>query len=140
MAADLAQLYAIERRCFAKYHRWTRIELRNELQSGSVWIAEDDICIQGFLIGRCEANDALATVATVDVEPAYRGRGVGSRLLQCAHTAWKRKGIHRVEVQVHVDNPVQTLYFRLGYRVAGIAPDYYQDGAPAVLMTKRLLR
>jgi ribosomal protein S18 acetylase RimI-like enzyme len=83
------------------------------------------------------------------VDPQYRSRGIGSRVIVEAEMRAREHGCDVVELAVDDDNPrALDLYVRLGYAVIGPYPDEYQvpeaDGtstrvtSPAVLLRKDL--
>lgn len=103
-----------------------------------MWIAEESNRIVGFLIG--EVEDGRGHVATVDVDPKYRGKGIGATLMNAAEEEYKKRGLNEMRLEVHVDNPAQVLYFKLGYRVIGVRQHYYSNGSNAITMAKKMKR
>jgi ribosomal protein S18 acetylase RimI-like enzyme len=154
--ADLPALewngeYARFRRLFAEtYH--SSVKGRAVL-----WVA--DLPGQG-LIGqvfvqlnsaRLELADGKtrAYIYAFRVRQAYRGVGLGTRLLQTAETDLIRRGYHWVTLNVGRDNPnARRLYERNGYRVVASEPGiwhYYDEtgqrrevNEPAWRMEKKL--
>jgi ribosomal protein S18 acetylase RimI-like enzyme len=72
-----------------------------------------------------EATPELA----VAVEPALRGRGIGSRLMTELAQRARQAGFARLSLSVDTENPALQLYERLGYRE--VARD--DDGVRMVL-------
>ncbi|RMF50988.1 MAG: GNAT family N-acetyltransferase [Anaerolineae bacterium] len=67
-----------------------------------------------------------AYVYSFRVKPAYRNRGIGTRLMQTVETDLKKRGFTRVTLNVARDNPdARRLYERLGYRVVGSDPGHW---------------
>lgn len=71
------------------------------------------------------------------VEPAYRSRGIGSRLVTVAEALARAFGCRRLELRVERSNlRARALYERLGYAEAGAADDQVagsyvgEDGRP----------
>jgi len=60
--------------------------------------------------------DALHVVE-LHVAPAWRGRGVGGRLLAHAEALARERGVERLVLSTLVTNPARRLYARHGYRV-----------------------
>jgi ribosomal protein S18 acetylase RimI-like enzyme len=81
-------------------------------------------------------------VRELDVDPAYRNRGIGARLLEHAEADARAAGAARMSLCTGVSNPAQHLYQRAGLRVVETRrhKSYEQmTGNPGrVLMTKEL--
>jgi ribosomal protein S18 acetylase RimI-like enzyme len=83
------------------------------------------------------------------VKPAYRGRGLGTRLIQAAEAVLRGRGMDTASIGVEKNNPrARALYERRGYRVIADDPgcwSYIDDQGrtrevrePAWLMEKQL--
>jgi ribosomal-protein-alanine N-acetyltransferase len=116
--------------------RWTRNDFIDALATSDIWVAEIDDVIVGFIIGQVKKKSAY--IDTVDVDPEKRGLGIATQLMAKAECEWRAAGVETVELEVHIDNPAQTLYFKRGYRVTGLKHKYYPDGSTAISMAKSL--
>jgi [ribosomal protein S18]-alanine N-acetyltransferase len=76
-------------------------------------------------------------INTLAVHPAHRRRGVGEQLVSAALVRVRALGAHSATLEVRESNlGAQTLYRKLGFRIAGLRPRYYKDNhEDAVLMT-----
>jgi ribosomal-protein-alanine N-acetyltransferase len=100
-----------------------------------VGIVEDDII--AFLILRMDGA-FIGYIQTVAVVPEWRGRGVGSRLIEYAEERIFRE-TPNVFISASSFNPgAQRLYKRLGYEVVGELKDYVVPGHSEVLMRKTI--
>jgi len=82
--------------------------------------------------GRAELADGSkrAYIYGFRVQPAYRGFGLGTRLLQTAEADLARRGFHWVTLNVGRDNPdARRLYENSGYRVVAAEDGHwtYED-------------
>lgn len=95
-------------------------------------ILEKDLCqviaVQdGTVVGWCdilpthgEARAHVGTLGVAIVQP-FRGRGIGTRLIDAAISKAWEKGFSRIELTVRTDNTnAKALYERFGFIVEGI--------------------
>lgn len=91
----------------------------------------DVIELDGQPIGRLYHDWSGSEARLIDIAllPAYRGAGIGTRLMQAfvAHAAAKAM---RIVLYVEMDNAVQALYRRLGFEAAGENGVYLQMQRP----------
>ncbi len=71
-----------------------------------------------------EEQDGKAVVASVNVEFAYRRRGVASILMERFEEEARAAGLHTAEVGFVHHNPARKLYDRLGYRLVSLNGRY----------------
>ena len=94
---------------------------------------------RGFLLLHPEGVVGAPYVRSIAVDPACRGEGVGTRMLEFAERLFGGK-VRDIFLCVSSFNPAaRRLYERLGYRMVGEFPDYVIAGASEVLMHKRLV-
>jgi ribosomal-protein-alanine N-acetyltransferase len=76
-------------------------------------------------------------IASIAVDPAVRGQGIGASLLDAAER--RHAGARYIFLCVSSFNPrARALYERHGYAPIGDLPDYVVDGASELLMARRL--
>jgi GNAT superfamily N-acetyltransferase len=68
----------------------------------------------------------------VGVEPAARGRGVATALLEALLEHARRDGFRAVSLSVNEDNPSRRIYLRLGFRDVA-----HEDGSYVMVRTLR---
>jgi putative acetyltransferase len=103
----------------------------------------------GFLLARWQAqavgcgayrplHDDIAEIKRMYVEPAFRGLGIGRRLLIALEECARRSGFARVWLETGTAQPeALRLYETAGY---GVIPNYghYRDDPRSVCFEKRL--
>jgi len=93
--------------------------------------------VVGFIILRMDGA-FVGYIQTVAVVPQWRGRGVGTRLINYAEERIFRESPN-VFINASSFNPrVQRLYERLGYEVVGEFKDYIVPGHSEVLLRKTI--
>jgi ribosomal protein S18 acetylase RimI-like enzyme len=87
--------------------------------------AFDVIEVDGEPAGRLYVFRGAEDIRVVDIAllPAYRGRGIGERLLRALRDEAGASG-RTLSIHVEHENPARRLYERLGLRVAGEHPPY----------------
>ena len=131
---DIPVVSEIERRSFPTVWR-TDAYLKELSNPASCYlVARWESRVIGFA-GMWMAHDE-AHIATLAVEPAYRGRGVARRLLIALLREAVRRGAAAVTLEVRESNQAaQGLYESLGFEVVARIGHYYMDtGEDALVM------
>jgi len=133
---DIPAVHAIERRSFAV--PWPDDAYRNELATNrlaSYIVARTDDEIIGFAGLWVMVDEAHVTTFAVD--PRWRRRGVGERLLLALFHIAEARRAREATLEVRLSNvPARRLYEKFGFRPVGIRPRYYSDnGEDALIMT-----
>lgn len=74
------------------------------------------------------------------VSKAYRGKGIGTKLLETAERHAISHGAEDVRLEVRCNSDALRLYQKLGYTVVGKKINYYGDGGDAFSMNKHILQ
>ena len=91
----------------------------------------------GFIAGDMRPDERMGWIATVGVLPEFRGRGIGTALMEACE---ERMGLPRVRLNVRISNySAIQLYKELQYYQVGKWPKYYQDGEDALILEKQRL-
>ncbi len=135
--SDLDGVLAIENQSFPT--PWSRLSFISELVENSravYLVAEHEGSVIGY-IGMWKIVDE-AHITNLAVAPEFRGKGVGTALLQAATELAVASGLLRMTLEVRISNYVaQHLYFRMGFDAAGIRPRYYRDNDEDALIMWR---
>jgi ribosomal-protein-alanine N-acetyltransferase len=90
--------------------------------------------IVGVVAGDPRRRHGYTIIATLGVDPAMRGRGIGERLLRACESQFD---LPLIRLQVRMSNaPAIGLYKKLDYAIIDTLPRYYGDGEDAYLMEK----
>jgi ribosomal-protein-alanine N-acetyltransferase len=134
--ADLPSVHAIERASF--FPPWPDEAYRNELHANRLatyLVARLDDVVIGF--GGIWLMVDEAHITTFAVDPNWRRRGVGERLLLALLDAASSRGAREATLEVRLSNvAARRLYEKYGFRPVGLRPRYYSDnGEDALIMT-----
>ena len=148
---DLGAMAALDAVCFAEAFRFSRSVLRRFAEARRALVqlavapaeAATDEVLAGFCIVHVERSghgDLFGYVVTLDIAENFRGRGLGSFLLQSMQLAAHRAGAQAMELHVSVENYAAVrLYERLGYQVTGRVAGFYGKGGDALVYRRELL-
>ena len=85
----------------------------------------------GFVMSRGAADEEELLLIAVD--PAHRGRGVGTALLHRFIAAAEARGATRLFLEMRDGNPADSLYRRAGFEPVGRRRNYYRAAAKGPL-------
>jgi ribosomal-protein-alanine N-acetyltransferase len=135
--ADLDAVMDIERASSAR--PWPRGAFRYELEArgAQLLLARDaggrPVAYAGYRVDRDEAS--LLNLAT---HPAHRRRGYARALLERVVASAGPQGARLIRLEVRRSNTAAIrLYERLGFRVLGRRPMYYDEGGEDALLMVR---
>jgi len=133
---DLERVHAIEQASF--FPTWPDEAYRNELMTNKLatyLVARLEDVVIGFAGIWLMVDEAHVTTFAVD--PAWRRRGVGERLLLALLDVSVARRAREATLEVRLSNmAARRLYEKYGFRPVGIRPRYYTDnGEDALIMT-----
>jgi len=125
---DIAEIVEVEKKCFPGPTAYTKSQLAYlVLKANSTSLVEyDSGRLSGFVIILYRKVSQIAGIETIDVDPAYKNRGVGQRLLQAAEDDMKRRGVCFSQLEVSEGNKAAIgLYQKAGYQQKEKLCNYY---------------
>lgn len=138
--ADIAALSALEAAVFAT-DRLTRRSFRRFLASpaAELVVAEQGGAFAGYVLVLFRANSVVARIYSLAVAPDREGLGIGTRLIEAAEDAARRRGCTRMRLEVHEGNVrAADRYRKSGYAPFGRHLRYYGDGGNALRFEKSI--
>ncbi len=135
----LSAIAAIEEACFS--HPWSLSALEGELE-------RPDACI---LCARCGGKVVAygsmrmvlgeGSIGNLTCLEAFRGRGIGGRLLDALIACGRKAGLERILLEVRPSNaPAIALYHSRGFVTLGRRKGFYRDPPEDALMLELVLR
>ena len=139
--ADAELLAAMSREFIEDGLRWTwrpsRIVRQIEHRETAVLVALDSSRVAGFAV--MTYGDSAAHLNLLAVEPRYRLRGVGRRMLAWLEKSARTAGVFRITLEVRAQNLGGRCFYKaLGYNEAARLRGYYQGAEDAVRMRRDL--
>jgi [ribosomal protein S18]-alanine N-acetyltransferase len=103
-----------------------------------VFVARCDGERCGFLVLDPRGVAGAPYLKSVAIASEYRGRGLGSRLIEFAEQFFRPRARHLFLCVSSFNDAARRLYERLGYEPVGSVKDLAIEGASELLMFKRL--
>jgi ribosomal protein S18 acetylase RimI-like enzyme len=125
---DFERIVELENLCFPKEHAYTRRQLHYLLIKGNstVLVETTGALIRGFLIILYRRGTTVAGIETINVDPTHRKKGIGLRLLSVAEEHLRKKGIHKIRLEVSIaNNAAIKLYEHAGFQKIMVLKNYY---------------
>ena len=98
-------------------------------------VARDDRTIIGYIAAYTE--DDTAYIASIAVDPAYQGNGLGRLLMETVMETFAQAGVPTIGLHVREDNEAAIhLYHSLGFITLERLSDYYEDGSNGLFMER----
>jgi ribosomal protein S18 acetylase RimI-like enzyme len=143
---DFERIADLEITCFTSELAYTRRQLRYLLTKANSTVLVETIStiVRGFIIILYRKGTRVAGIETINVDPVYRKQGVGLRLLNAAEECVRKKGIHKIRLEVSTTNRAAVmLYENAGFKKTALLKNYYlynHDGSrDAFRMIKELV-
>ncbi len=130
--SDVSEIARIERLSFST--PWTEEMILSEMREplSSFFVVEINHSIIGYY-GFLHILDELH-ILNVAVDPSYRGRKVGSALIEHLLERGRALSVRAVTLEVRESNlPAIKLYEKYGFHSVGIRPHYYTDKENALI-------
>jgi len=140
LPSDLDALTRLEQRCFSS-DRLSRRSFRKWLkrQHAGLMVVEREGELGGYALVLLQPGTRLARLYSIAVDPGFRGQRLGEQLMDAAEEYAHQERRLYLRLEVRKDNPAAiALYEKRGYRLFGLAPDYYEDHQDALRYQKRL--
>ena len=137
---DLDALVRLEEETFDT-DRISRRSFRRFLQNDTDYllVAEIETGVAGYILLLKHRGTRLARLYSICVDATARGRGIAEALMRAGEDAVRQRGCAYLRLEVRRDNdPAIALYRKLGYRLFGTIPHYYEDDQEALRFEKRI--
>ena len=119
--------------------RMSKRSIQRFIRKKNIWIAIHGSKVSGSIVLTRRSNSLKARIYSVIVAPSARGLGIGDTLVAHAEKVAQKDGCTDISLEVRGDNTAaQALYKKRGYSVVKQLPEYYDDKADGLRLTKIL--
>ena len=133
----IAQVAALEKVCFGSA-AWSENSIATELENPlALWIVADD---DGKVLGYVGSQTVMdeTDMMNIAVHPDFRHQGIATGLVVDLIGALKLRGSHCLTLEVRASNePAKALYEKMGFRMVGRRPGYYQNPREDALILRK---
>jgi len=136
---DAEAMHELDVICFEPVFRFSRRTMRKlaEARGAITLLAEAEERLVGFTI--VHVQDEWGYIVTLDVDPAWRRRGVAKRLMTEVEARARGAGASAMALHVFRENTgAIRFYEKSGYNRMGIDENFYARGLHALVYRKRL--
>jgi len=134
---DFNSVIKLESQIFHEHDPHLYMEMYEKVPGG-FFVAVDAGEVIGYTVGFISVP-GKSRIFTIGVKETYRGRGVGTQLINRICDVLKEKGARVATLEVRMSNiPAQHFYLRRGFVPAWVERGYYIDGEDALVMKKEL--
>jgi ribosomal-protein-alanine N-acetyltransferase len=148
---DFDSLWRIDQECFPPGIAYSRVELAAYIRlRGAFTVVAESLSdnggpavascsrVLGFIVAQANRR-GVGHILTIDVPPASRRFGIGSKLLATAEDRLRAAPCHSVVLEAAVDNSAALAFYkRHDYSIVKTIPRYYSNGVDAFVLEKEL--
>jgi ribosomal-protein-alanine N-acetyltransferase len=128
-ADEIDAIVEIEKKCFPKKVAYSKHQLEYLILNANsdCLIEKEDGVIRAFLIVTYRQRSLTCNIETIDVDPSFKNRGIGLKLLKAAELEMKRRGMRWSQLEVSEGNEAALkVYKNAGYTFKEKLEGYYK--------------
>jgi ribosomal protein S18 acetylase RimI-like enzyme len=128
-ADEINAIFEIEKKCFPRKVAYSKRQLEHLILNANsdCLIEKEDGVIRAFLIVTYRQRGLTCNIETVDVDPSFKNRGIGLKLLKAAEVEMKRRGMRWSQLEVSEGNEAALkVYKNAGYTFKERLEGYYK--------------
>jgi ribosomal-protein-alanine N-acetyltransferase len=126
---EIDAIFEIEQKCFPGKVGYSKRQLEHLILNANsdCLVEKQDGVIRAFLIVTYRQGSFTCNIETIDVDPAFKNRGIGLKLLKAAEIDMKRRGMRWSQLEVSEGNEAALkLYKNAGYTFKERIEGYYK--------------
>ena len=144
-ANEIDAIFEIEQKCFPEKVAYSKRLLEYLILNANsdCLVEKQNGIIRAFLIITYRQGSLTCNIETIDVDPAFKNKGIGLKLMEAAEIEAKRRGMCWSQLEVSEGNKAAlNLYKKAGYtfkeRVEGYYKFEHNGSRNAIRMIKAL--
>jgi ribosomal-protein-alanine N-acetyltransferase len=144
-ADEIDAIFEIEQKCFPGKVGYSKRQIKHLIFNANSdgLVEKQGGVIRGFLIVTYRQGSLTCNIETIDVDPTFKNRGIGLKLLKAAEIDMKQRGMRLSQLEVSEGNePALKVYRNAGYtfkeRIEGYYKFEHNGTRNAIRMVKEL--
>jgi ribosomal protein S18 acetylase RimI-like enzyme len=128
-ANEIDDIVEIEKKCFPGKVAYSKQQLKYLIlnTNSDCLVEKENGVIRAFLIVTYRQRSSTCNIETIDVDPAFKNRGIGLKLLKAAEADMKRRGMRWSQLEVSEGNEAALkVYKNAGYAFKESLEGYYK--------------
>ena len=128
-ADEIDAIFEIEQKCFPGKVGYSKRQIEHLILNANsdCLVEKQDGVIRAFLIVTYRQGSLTCNIETIDVDPAFKNRGIGLKLLKAAEIDMKQRGMRWSQLEVSEGNEAALkLYKKAGYTFKERIEGYYK--------------
>ena len=128
-ADEIDAIVEIENKCFSGKAAYSKRQLEQLILNADsdCLVEKEEGIIRAFLIVTYRQRSLTCNIETIDVDPAFKNRGIGLKLLKAAETDMTRRGMRWSQLEVSEGNEAALkVYRKAGYTFKERLEGYYK--------------
>jgi len=128
-ADEIDAIVEIEKKCFPGKVAYSKYQLEYLILNvnSDCLVEKEDGVIRAFLIVTYRQRSLICNIETIDVDPSFKNRGIGLKLLKAAEVEMKRRGMRWSQLEVSEGNEAALkVYKNAGYEFKKRLEGYYK--------------
>jgi ribosomal-protein-alanine N-acetyltransferase len=128
-ADEIDAIFEIEQKCFPGKAGYSKRQIEHLILNAKSYclVEKQDGIIRAFVIVTYRQGSLTCNIETIDVDPAFKNRGIGLKLLKAAEINMKLRGMHWSQLEVSEENEAALkLYRNAGYTFKERLEGYYK--------------
>jgi ribosomal protein S18 acetylase RimI-like enzyme len=128
-ADEIDAIFEIEQKCFPGKVGYSKRQLEHLILNANsdCLVEKRGGVIRAFLIVTYRQGSLTCTIETIDVDPAFKNKGIGLKLLKAAEIDMRRRGMRWSQLEVSEGNEAAlNVYRKAGYAFKERLEGYYR--------------
>lgn len=128
-ANEIDAIFEIEQKCFPGKVGYSKRQLEHLILNANsdCLVEKQDGIIRAFLIVTYRQGSLTCNIETIDVDPAFKNKGIGLKLLKAAEIDMRQRGMRWSQLEVSEGNEAALkLYRNAGYTFKERIEGYYK--------------